>query len=93
MTLVDKTHKKGARTLYLYSTSACHLCETALALITPGLSSLDITLVEVDISESDELMELYGIRIPVLKFADQSQELGWPFSESDFLAFAGSKAQ
>lgn len=93
MTAIDRSNNKGARILNLYSTSACHLCETALALIAPKLSSLDITLNEVDISESDELVERYGIRIPVLKFADEPAELGWPFSESDFLAFTGRKAQ
>ena len=93
MTAIDRSNKKTSRELILYSTSACHLCETALALIEPSLISLAITLKEVDISESDELMALYGIRIPVLKFANESQELGWPFSEADFLAFAGSKVE
>ena len=73
--------------LILYSTPACHLCEHAHALIAPHLAGLNIALETVDISESDSLIEQYGIRIPVVKFADSSQELGWPFSEEQFLAF------
>ncbi len=80
------------KTLILYSTPACHLCETAHALISPFLDRLEIDIEEVDISESDLLIERYGIRIPVLKFADggdTGKELGWPFSAEEFLAFAG----
>jgi len=77
-----------ARELILYSTPACHLCETAQAVIAPFLGSLNISLQEVDISDSDDLMEKYGIRIPVLRFSGYEQELGWPFSEEEFLAFA-----
>jgi hypothetical protein len=88
------------RELILYSTPACHLCDTALAVISPYLSELNILIQEVDISESDALMEMYGIRIPVLRFSDKNsainedknavnkKELGWPFSEEEFLAFA-----
>ena len=76
------------RVLYLYSTPACHLCETARALIDPCLENLGINLEEVDISSSDELVDAYGIRIPVLRFADGKAELGWPFSVEEFLAFA-----
>lgn len=88
------------RELILYSTPACHLCDTALVVISPYLSELNILIQEVDISESDDLMELYGIRIPVLRFSDKDsatnegkkavnkKELGWPFNEEEFLAFA-----
>ena len=73
--------------MYLYSTSSCHLCETAHALIAPYLEQFSLVLEEVDISESDDLMEQYGIRIPVLKFADAEEELGWPFTLEAFLDF------
>ena len=89
------------KTLILYSTPACHLCETAHELISPFLGQLEIDIEEVDISESDFLIERYGIRIPVLKFADgengpnganEEKELGWPFSAEEFLAFAAEQA-
>ncbi len=78
------------KTLILYSTSACHLCETAHALISPFLAQLEIDIKEVDISESDSLIERYGIRIPVLKFADAAdgKELDWPFNAEEFMLFA-----
>jgi len=87
MTAIKSTNNITGRTLILYSTSACHLCETALALIAPQLDSLAISLEEVEISESEPLMARYGIRIPVLKFAEGKEELGWPFTEEQFLEF------
>lgn len=77
-------------TLILYSTPACHLCETALLLMEPYLDAMDIDLEEVDISTSEELMEKYGIRIPVIRFKDCGRELDWPFTEDDFLDFVGA---
>jgi Glutaredoxin-like domain (DUF836) len=44
----------------------------------PLLDKYAFRLEEVDITTSLELMELYGVRIPVLKRPD-SKELGWPF--------------
>ena len=35
---------------------------------------------DVDISESDILMERYGVRIPVLQHPD-GRELNWPFTQ------------
>lgn len=74
-------------TLILYSTPACHLCETALALVSPITGDKGIIIEEVDISDSDALIEQYGVRIPVFKFKDSNNELGWPFSEQQFREF------
>ncbi len=79
------------KTLILYSTTACHLCETAHELIRPFLSQLEMDIEEVDISESDALIERYGVRIPIIKFADGEKELGWPFSVESFLAFVSDE--
>jgi hypothetical protein len=57
----------------LYSTSACHLCEQALALLQPWLAQ-GCTLQVVDISESDELFERYGLLIPVLHLERSGRE-------------------
>ena len=62
--------------LILYHTSGCHLCEKARDLLWPLLSS-GLQLTEIDIGDSDSLIERYGIRIPVVVY--QGQELGWPF--------------
>ena len=75
------------KTFTLYGTSACHLCELAHAMIaTQGASSADFTVREVDISESDELFERYGVLIPVLQHPD-GRELNWPFSVAQLQSF------
>lgn len=67
------------QTIYLYSTPGCHLCELAVAIVSPLLSHFPLRLKEIDIAESDELVERYGVRIPVLKSPHHLDELGWPF--------------
>jgi len=68
--------------LILYSTSSCHLCEEA-AWILESLSSLDIAWHEIDIAEDDELLAIYGTRIPVLHHTDSGREINWPFTQTD----------
>ena len=78
------------RVLNLYTTQGCHLCEAAAAMVKKQQVP-DLALQLVEISESEELMDIYGVRIPVLKFNDEKAELGWPFTAeelNDFLAFA-----
>ncbi|HTF95613.1 MAG TPA: glutaredoxin family protein [Cellvibrio sp.] len=77
------------KTVYLYSTPGCHLCDLAWEVLTPLIINLPLRLEEVDIAGSDELIERYGVRIPVLKYADHAEDLGWPFDDrqaADFLA-------
>ena len=69
--------------IYLYSTLGCHLCEQAKVILWPLLGQYQFKLVEVDIAESDELIENYGVRIPVLGLPDYSEELDWPFTAED----------
>ncbi len=73
--------------IYLYSTLGCHLCELALELLTPFQSTGQVAVVEVDIADSDSLMELYGVSIPVLKRHDNAEELTWPFDQNQLKAF------
>lgn len=68
-------------TLILYTTAGCHLCEHAKDRLWPALSSGDWRLEEVDIADSDELVERYGVRIPVVVRAGVRGELAWPFDE------------
>jgi glutaredoxin len=66
------------RTLTLYSTDACHLCEQAKGLVDEALRAYgDCRLEVVDVSEDDALFERYGWHIPVLRIDDA--ELFWPF--------------
>ncbi|WP_111641945.1 glutaredoxin family protein [Marinimicrobium alkaliphilum] len=70
-----------SQTYTLYTTQACHLCESAKVLLWPALDARGWQLREVDIAEgedSDQLIETYGVRIPVVA-APSGIELGWPF--------------
>ena len=69
--------------VYLYSTAGCHLCDLAKAVIWPLLVKHDFRLIEVDVSEQDELVNRYGVRIPVLGSSLIGRELDWPFSVKD----------
>lgn len=75
--------------LILYTTLGCHLCEQAMELVKPLLGS-EYQLDQIDIIESEELIELYGIRIPVIKRQDNGAEIGWPFDQQQFLEFLQS---
>ena len=66
----------------LYSTSACHLCELAQALLDRQGAAYEV----VDISDSDELFERYGITIPVVRRGDGG-ELNWPFDQGQLRDF------
>lgn len=65
----------------LFTTVGCHLCEQAEAM----LNTIDTQIVSIEIGDDDDLVAHYGTRIPVLKFADNS-ELNWPFEQQDIVA-------
>jgi glutaredoxin len=67
----------------LYGTTCCHLCEEAESI----LREIRIDADYVDIADDDELLDKYGIRIPVLKRLDTGAELGWPFDAVAVLRF------
>lgn len=72
----------SVKRLFLYTTSACHLCEQAQNLLEPILLKGTFQLQLVEISDDDELMERYGLRIPVIRRDDSNADLGWPFDEA-----------
>jgi len=61
--------------LLLYTTSGCHLCEQAERLI----QQQTIAFRAVEIADDAQLLEEYGVRIPVLRRRETGQELSWPF--------------
>ena len=74
----------------LFTTLGCHLCEEAAQLLdTLRVEQPDLNVVAVEIADSDELMERYGIRIPVVKTEDD-RELGWPFNLAELKDFLTS---
>ena len=62
--------------LLLYTTSGCHLCEQAESLIQ---QQEGITFKAVEVADDTQLLEQYGIRIPVLRRLGTGEELDWPF--------------
>ena len=68
--------------LQLFSTAGCHLCELAIEQIHDLAATDHIKLQIIEIGDDDLLVEQYGIRIPVIKFSDDS-ELNWPFTQQD----------
>lgn len=72
--------------LLFYTTTGCHLCEHAALVLNEFAAQADtpsFELEEVDISTDAHLVELYGIRIPVVKNAANEKEVGWPFEAGD----------
>ncbi|MBT3428496.1 MAG: glutaredoxin family protein [Gammaproteobacteria bacterium] len=71
----------------LYTTSGCHLCELALAQIQTLQLHFQISLTEVEIANSDDLIERYGVRIPVISTDQSTTELAWPFTLDQLRSF------
>jgi hypothetical protein len=71
--------------LELYGTYGCHLCAEAEQLCRAALPGLDLRT--IDIADHAELMERYGLRIPVLRDPDSGRELGWPFGPDELHSF------
>lgn len=67
--------------LTFYTTEGCHLCEDAKALLQQLLAQAPerYQLEMIDIASSNELIEQYGTRIPVIKIVGENNDLGWPF--------------
>lgn len=74
----------------LFHTLGCHLCELAEKVIsevneTDGRLCI-IEFSKVDIADDVDLIEKYGVKIPVLLCTDSGQELCWPFDAEQVVA-------
>ncbi|MGI9275374.1 MAG: glutaredoxin family protein [Endozoicomonas sp.] len=74
--------------LYLYTTSGCHLCEMAEEILVTLAAEGVIQWLPVEISDSDELVDRYGVHIPVVRSEQHDQEIGWPFSRQKLKQWA-----
>ena len=72
------------KSLTLYSTSHCHLCDNAIAILNE-LAIYPFTIVEI--TDSEPLLITYGTRIPVLRRMDNDTELNWPFTAQNVVQF------
>lgn len=79
-------------TLYVYTTLGCHLCEEAAVLLEMIPCVRQWQLCYQEIADDPQLMDLYGIRIPVLKRDDSKAELNWPFEAADVQRFLANPA-
>ncbi len=68
--------------LILYTTAGCHLCVLAEDILQALSSQYELNIIPTEIGDDDELVERYGVSIPVIKFPDNS-ELNWPFETQD----------
>jgi len=75
--------------IVFYTTLGCHLCEEAQQQLRHLVTVKAVEVEAVDISNSEDLVALYGTRIPVLKNLKSAQELDWPFDYPKLLQFAG----
>jgi hypothetical protein len=73
--------------LLFYTTSQCHLCDLAEALLVSTPMPVPIPVDAIDIAQSEDLVARYGTRIPVLRRTDTDAELGWPFTRDQLLTF------
>lgn len=66
------------RSLILYGTLGCHLCELAEQLLLPYVAAgWQVEL--VDIAEDDALLAQFSLLIPVLEDVATTRHLAWPF--------------
>ena len=72
------------KSLILYSTSACHLCERAQRLLASMPELRFVAVDVVDIADDAALLARYGLSIPVLANASGA-ELAWPFNADDIV--------
>lgn len=73
--------------LTFYTTSQCQLCELAEALLVNTPMPQPVPVDAVDIAQSEQLVERYGTRIPVLRRDDTGAEMDWPFTRDQLLNF------
>lgn len=77
------------RTLVLYHTEGCHLCEQAEALLQPFALARGWRVERVDIAAEEALFARYGVRIPVVRDEARAVEIGWPFNATELARVLG----
>lgn len=69
--------------LTLYSTAGCHLCELAEEQLREAQTRINLQWQWTEIVDSEDLMERYAVRIPVVVEPISGAEIGWPFNQTD----------
>ena len=72
--------------LKFFTTEGCHLCEQAEELLSVLQQEHMFNLDVIDIAVEQELVEKYGLSIPVLLSTENKEELYWPFNADDIVS-------
>lgn len=68
--------------LQLLGTEGCHLCDEAERMVRRIAPNFGYTVTYLDIASDDGLVERFGMEIPVLRLAIETQhQLNWPFDD------------
>ncbi len=89
MDSTEQVESGSVPTLVFYTTAGCHLCEFAAEVLKYLQRERTIDVQSCDISENEELIALYGIRIPVVKNPETAEEIGWPFDVEQLAKLLG----
>ena len=73
--------------ILFYTTAGCHLCEQAEAILRHIADLNQLRWRAVDIADDAALVELYGVRIPVVQVAGATADLGWPFTPEQLVSY------
>lgn len=76
------------KTLLIYTTEYCHLCEQALQLV-QAVENLPMQVKLIDIArpENSVLFEQFSTRIPVIQLDGKPTDLGWPFDSAGLMSY------
>lgn len=75
----------NANTIEFLTTQGCSLCDQALDLLISMPEMAGLTLVTIDIADSNELLDLFAEQIPVLRRGQQL--ICWPFDHQTVSAW------
>lgn len=78
----------------LYTKLGCHLCEAACRRLFEVACDLPlrIDLVDITLPHNRASHDKYFIRIPVLVMAGRHEELDWPFTVEEIVAYLLTKS-
>lgn len=60
----------------LYTRKGCHLCDKAKKILLELKETMNFQLEEIDIEQSDDLIEKYGLMIPVVVIDGKEVQYG-----------------
>ena len=77
-------------TVIFFTTKGCHLCELAGEMLEKLRGTENFSIEVQDISETEMLVEKYGLLIPVIMDKATCKELRWPFDKNDVIQWISS---